>query len=184
MAFTFTPVQTQLDQSLEHCKQDLQSLRTGKATVQLLDPVMVEAYGSHMKLVEVASVSAPDANMLLVAPWDRSLLTAVEKAIGSAGLNLNPVVDQDVIRIVVPPLTAERRQDMVKLLHQKIEAAKVTVRNIRSDAKRDIDGQSGNAGISEDDIHRDEEELEKRIKAALASLDELQTKKEAELLTV
>lgn len=176
--------QQKISKSYEHVLQDVRSLRTGRASVQLLDPVRVEAYGTQMSLVEVASVTAPDATLLVVSPWDKSLITSIEKAIASAGLNLNPVVDSQIIRIAVPALTQERRQEMVKLLHQKIESGRVTVRTIRTETKQEIEEQKGGAGVSEDDIKLELDELDKEVKLALTKLDELQAQKEKELLHV
>jgi len=176
--------QQKITKSYEHVLQDVRSLRTGRASVQLLDPVRVEAYGTQMSLVEVASVTAPDATLLVVSPWDKSLISFIEKAIASAGLNLNPVVDGQIIRIVVPALTQERRQEMVKLLHQKIESGRVTVRTIRTETKQEIEEQKGGAGVSEDDIELELDELDKEVKLALTKLDELQAQKEKELLHV
>lgn len=176
--------QQKVDKAYEHVVQDARSLRTGRASAELLDPVKVEAYGSLVRLVEVASITAPDATLLVVSPWDKSLLSAVEKAVASAGLNLNPVVDGQIIRISVPALTQERRQEMVKLLHQKIEAGRVTVRTLRTETKQEIEDQRGEAGVSEDDIKFELENLDKEVKLALAKLDELQAQKEKELLHV
>lgn len=170
--------------AFEHVQQEVRTLRTGRASAELLDPVRVDAYGSTMRLVEVASVTAPDATLLVVSPWDKSLVGAIEKAIASAGLNLNPVVEGQIIRIAVPALTQERRQEMVKLLHQKIEAGKVTIRTIRTDTKQEIENQKGTAGVSEDDIESELTMLDDAVKVSLARLDELQTQKEAELLHV
>ncbi len=184
MSYEPHQLQAQFDKTIAHVETDMASLRTGKASVQLLDPVKVEAYGSMMALNEVASVTAPDANLLLVSPWDKSLIAVVEKAIASSGLNLNPVVDQSVIRIVVPPLTAERRQDMVKLLHQKIESGRVAIRAVRTEARKDIDDLDGQAGVSEDDLKQYQKELDEMTQKSLSKLDDLQTAKEKELLTL
>lgn len=184
MSDALNTFQQQVDKAYEHVAQDIRSLRTGRASADLLDPVRVDAYGAQMKLIEVASVTAPDATLLVVSPWDKSLVSAVEKAIASAGLNLNPVVEGQIIRIAVPPLTQERRQEMVKSLHQKIESGRVTIRTIRSETKQAIEDEKGAAGVSEDDIALDLAELEKSVKAALTKLDELQEQKERELLHV
>lgn len=108
--------QDQFDKVLDHVRHEMAGLRTGRATVQMLDDVVVEAYGSTMKINEVASLSAPDASLLVVSPWDKSLIADIEKGIQVANLNLNPVVDGEVIKVPVPPLTQERRQEMVKML--------------------------------------------------------------------
>lgn len=184
MSFDFSSLQTEFSQALAHAEQDIASLRTGKASVQLLDPVKVEAYGTYMQLNEVAQVSAPDANLLVVTPWDKSLMGNVEKAIASAGLNLNPVVDQGIIRIVVPSLTAERRQEMIKLLHQKIESGRVVIRTIRTEGRKHIEAQKGEADVSEDDIRVDEQKLDKLTQDALTKLEQLQQAKEKDLLTI
>jgi len=172
------------DKALEYAAASFASLRTGRASAQLLDGVMVEAYGSKMAIHEVASVSAPDTQLLVVKPWDKSLLGAIEKAIQLAQLNLNPIVDGDIIRLVVPPLTKERRQEMVKSLHQKEEEVKVNLRNIRSDLRRDIDKQEGMANISEDDIKAEVAELDETVKEYTADLEKMVKQKEQELLSI
>lgn len=182
--FNLQNFETKLQKSLDHIKQDIATLRTGKASVQLLDPVNVDAYGSKMKVSELANVSAPDPNMLTVVPWDKSILENIEKAIASSGLNLNPVVAGDMIRIVIPPLTEETRKNMVKMLHQKIEAGKVMMRNLRTDTKKEIEDSSEEAGVSEDDIKRELENMDSSFKSYLEKLDELAKAKEADLMQI
>lgn len=184
MSYSFASFNQSLQKALDHLRDDLRSLRTGRASAQLLDPVRVDAYGTSMKLAEVASVTAPDPSLLVVSPWDKSLLASVEKAIASAGLNFNPVVDGAIIRISVPPLTQERRQELIKALHQKVEVTRVVVRTIRTDTKQAIEDQKGEEGISEDDIERDLKELDNLLQKALHQLEELQAQKEQELTTV
>lgn len=184
MANDTTEVETKFDKAVHHVQQDIATLRTGKAAPQLLDPVVVEAYGTKMKVHELANVSAPDPNLLMVSPWDKSLLSTIEKAIASASLNLNPVVDGDSIRIVVPSLTEERRKEMVKILHQKIEGGRVMLRTIRTDAKKDIENREGEAGVSEDDIKLQLEELEKVFKEYIEKLEEIARQKETDLMKV
>lgn len=182
--FDFTDFSQKLTKSLDFIKKELATLRTGKATPQLLDGVVVDAYGAKMKVNEVANVSAPDPNMLVIAPWDKSLLESVEKAIAVAGLNLNPVVDGAIIRIVVPPLTQERREEMVKSLHQKIESGRVMLRGIRTDTKREIEDQAGETGVSEDDIKANIEKLDRMLHEAMDQLDALAKQKETDLMTI
>ncbi len=184
MAYSFSSFTTQTQKALEHLAQELGTLRTGRATTQLLDPVKVEAYGTRMKLNEVANVSAPDPNLLTVTPWDKSLIGEIEKAIASSGLNLNPVVDGTMIRIVVPALTTERRQEMVKILHQRIEAGKVMLRTIRTDIKKEIDRQKGTEGVSEDDVASDLKMLEDKFQEVLRQVDKMAAEKEADLLKI
>lgn len=184
MAYDFTTLQSKLDKALQHVQHDISSLRTGKASPQLLDPVFVEAYGTKMRVHELANVSAPDPNLLMVSPWDKSILSSLEKAIASAGLNLNPVVDGDIIRIVVPSLTEERRKEMVKVLHQKIEGGRVMLRTIRTDGKKEIEEMKGEAGVSEDHIETYLEQLDKIYKDFNDKLDELANSKAADLMKV
>lgn len=184
MAFNFSGFTQQADKALTHITNDVGQLRTGKANSQMLDTVQVEAYGSRMKVNEVAAISVPDPNMILITPWDKSLLGAIEKAINSAGLNLNAVVDGQVLRIVVPSLTEERRKEMVKLLSQKIEGGRIMFRSIRTDVKKDIEAQKGQPGISEDMIEADLKQLDVHLKTYLDKLEELMKNKEAELMTI
>jgi ribosome recycling factor len=137
-----------------------------------------------MAINEVANVSAPDAQLLVVKPWDKSLIAEIEKAIQVAQLNLSPVVDGELIRIPVPPLTQERRQEMVKTLNQKVEEIKVMLRGIRSDVRRDIENQKGEAGISEDDIKLELEELEEVVKDYISKADTISENKEKDLLSI
>ena len=120
MSFEFLNFRSKLEKAYEFVMNDVASLRTGRATVQILDPVVVEAYGTKMRIAELASVQAPDPSMLLITPWDKGLLSNIERAISTADLNLNPVVDGDVIRIKIAQLTEEKRKEMVKILYKKI----------------------------------------------------------------
>jgi ribosome recycling factor len=184
MVYDFSSFEEQIKATFDHLLQDLAGLRTGKASVQMLDPVKVEAYGTYMKLTEVADIRVPDPSQILISPWDKSLLGAIEKGIQISGINLNPVVDGQSIRISVPPLTEERRLDMVKLLSQKIEAGRVMVRNVRTDIKKEIDKQKGQPGISEDAIEADLAELEKRCQHVMVQVEKLSKDKEKELMTI
>lgn len=176
--------QDQFVKIMDHAQTELATLRSSRASAQLLDGVQVEAYGARMSIQEVASVSAPDAQLLVVKPWDKSLLQAIEKAIQNAQLNLNPIVDGDIIRIVVPALTAERRREMVKILKTKIEDVRVMLRNKRGEIKKDIEDQEGEQGVSEDDIKAEVAELDGVLKDHMGQLDALAQKKEQDLLSL
>jgi len=182
--FDFSIFQQKLDKIMAHTQQELAILRTGKAKVKMLDPVRVEAYGSLMAVNELANVSTPDANMIVIEPWDKSILKDIEKAIQKAGLNLNPIVDGELIRIVIPPLTEESRQELVKQLHQKAESAKTMIRNARIDIKNEVDDQEGQAGVSEDDIHRDLGQLDKVMNQYTEKLKTFIAQKEKDLLSI
>lgn len=170
--------------AFEHVAQDVSHLRTGRASVQLLDGVTVEAYGTRMKLQELANISVPDTNLLVVSPWDKNLLSDIEKGIIASQINLSPVVDGEIVRIPVPALTQERRQEMVKLLQQKLESGRVMMRSIRSEAKKEIEAQKGEVGISEDDIEQDLEVLQEKTAHFIEKIDQLGKAKEQELLSI
>lgn len=182
--FSFSDFQQRADKVIEHIQQDISTLRTGRANTALLDPVMVEAYGAKMRVHELATVSAPDPTLLTVAPWDKSVLEAIEKAIAASGLNLNPVNDGQMIRIAIPPLTEERRKEMVKLLAQKIEAGKVMLRNLRGDVRKDIENLEGEEGVSEDNIKTWLADLDKKVKDIETEIETIKKNKEAELLKI
>ncbi|NCN82873.1 MAG: ribosome recycling factor [Candidatus Pacebacteria bacterium] len=184
MAFSFSNFDERLQANIAHTQGEIKKLRTGRATVSLLDDVFVEAYGSRMRVAEVAGLSAPDATLLVISPWDKSLLGAIEKGIQSADLNLHPVVAGDIVRIAVPSLTQENREALVKKLHQAVEAGRVAIRTARSETKKQIEEQKGDSGVSEDDITSSVDELEIRVKKALDDLEKVLQQKEKELLTL
>lgn len=179
-----TDLHNKFEQVLSHVQKDIASLRTGRASIAILDDVDVEVYGSKMKIQELANISIPDPNMILIRPWDKNSLENIERAIRISHLNLNPVVDQDQIRIVIPQLTEETRQEMVKSLAFKIESGKVMLRTVRNDFKKEIEAFEGEAGVSEDDIKRDLEDLDKEIKIYSEKLDEMAERKKKELINI
>ena len=152
MPYNFDNFTQKANKSLEHFEQELKKLRTGRAHAQLLDDVKVAAYGTTLGVQELAIISVPDANLLVIKPYDKNQLETIEKAIATSHLNISPIVGGDTIKIVIPQLTEERRQEMVKLLNQKLEQARVILRGIRTDAKKEIEAQARKVGISEDDI--------------------------------
>lgn len=184
MTYDFTQFTAKAVKTLDHIRDDINTLRTGRASAQMLDNVKVEAYGAFMKLNEVANVSVPDPTLIVISPWDKSLVGAIEKGISASGLNLPPVVDGQLIRISVPPLTEERRKEMVKLLSQKIEAGRVMLRNVRAETKKEIDSMKDTAGVSEDGIKADLAELDKKVKEYMDKIELLSADKEKELMTV
>jgi undecaprenyl diphosphate synthase len=171
-----------MDKSVASLKEDFAGLRTGRANAGLLEPVMVEAYGSTSPLNAVAAISVPEPRMISVSVWDKSMVTAVEKAIRSAGLGLNPVVDGQTLRLPVPPLTEERRKELVKLAGKYAEQARVAVRNIRRDGNDDLKKAEKASEISQDDQKKMETEIQKDTDAAIKRIDETLKTKEAETL--
>ncbi len=184
MPYDFSQLQQKADKTLQYIREDINTLRTGRASSQMLDGVSVEAYGTMMKVNELANIGVPDPGLITISPWDKSVLGAIEKAISVSGLNLHPVVDGDMIRIVVPALTEERRKEMVKLLNQKIQNGHVLLRNLRGDIKKEIEKRADEGGVSEDEIKNDLQELEKRVKDLIEKIDMMSKDKEAELMKV
>lgn len=178
-----TKANQQLDKVIGLIQEDLNSIKTGRAKPSLIEDLKVkDAYpGTVMELKELASISAPDSQQLLVKPWDAGVLSALEKAIAQSDLGLNPVVDNDLIRIKIPALTGERREELIKLVWQKIESGRVLVRQVRSDIKEEIESQEGEAGVSEDDIHVWLEQLQKIIDEYTDKLEKIGQSKETEL---
>lgn len=173
-----------MDKSVAALKEEFGSLRTGRASASLLDQVMVDAYGSMVPLNQVASVSAPEARMLAVNVWDRGVAVSVEKAIRNAGLGFNPVVEGQNLRIPIPPLTEERRKDLVKLAGKYAEQQKIAVRNIRRDANDDLKKAEKDKVISEDELKKMEAEVQKLTDEAVKRIDETLKVKEAEIMQV
>lgn len=177
-------LKSRLEQSIEVVKKDLSSVRTGRAKPSIVEEVKVEAYGTYMSLRELATISAPDPSLITISPWDKALVGAVVAGINKAGLNLNAIVDGDVIKIAIPPLTQERREELVKLVHQKIESGKVMIRQIRTEIKEEIEAQKGESGISEDSIKGWLESMQKSVDGAIVRVEEVRKDKEKELMTL
>lgn len=171
-----------MDKSIETLKQELVAIRTGKASPSLLDTVRVEAYGSVMPLAQVASVSAPQPRILVVQPWDKSLLQPILKAIQKADLGLNPGDDGDLIRVPIPTLTEERRQELVKKVKKLGEEVKVAVRNVRRDVNEEIKRLQKDGKASEDEAHRGAQEVQKLTDRHIEMVDEILDRKEREIL--
>ncbi len=173
-----------MDKAVAALKEEFGSLRTGRASAQLLDQVMVEAYGSTMPLNQCGSVSVPEPRSITVSVWDKGLVVSVEKAIRNAGLGFNPVVEGTNLRIPVPPLTEERRKDLVKIAGKYTEQQKVAIRNVRRDANDHIKAAQKDAVITEDDLKRMEKEVQDFTDAAIRRADEALKTKEQEIMQV
>lgn len=170
--------------SLDWLRTELNTIRAGRATPSMIENVRVDYYGSQTPLNQLASISAPQADLLLVQPWDRSALQAVEKGIMSANMGLNPNNDGTFIRIPVPPLSEERRKDLVKTAKSKGEEAKIAIRNIRRDVKDRIKATTEEEGISEDMRYEGEERLQSVTDEYTKKIDHLLDRKEAEIMEV
>lgn len=176
-------IERRMKGAVESLKGDLSGLRTGRANTTLLDPVMVEVYGSNMPLSQVATVSAPEPRLLSVQVWDRSNVTPVEKAIRSAGLGLNPIADGQTLRLPIPDLTEERRKELAKLAGQYAEKAKIAIRNVRRDANDALKTDENKKEISEDERKRLETEVQKLTDDMIKAVDESASNKEKEILS-
>jgi ribosome recycling factor len=180
----YTQLKSRMDKAVEDFRTNLAAARTGRATVHMLDTVRVPYYGSEMPLNQVATVHAPEAQLLTVQPYDPSIMNEIEKAIRSAGLGLNPQNDGKMIRIPVPPLTEERRRDMVKHLNKILEDHRTAVRNIRRDGNDAIKKTMKDKKITEDEERRALEEIQKLTDDEIKKMEELCKAKEKELMTV
>jgi len=184
MDYSFSKLHDECKKVLEHIQREIGSLRTGRASASMLDSVMVDAYGQQMRIVELASISTPDPSLIVVSPWDKSLLGAIEKAISASGISLHPVVDGEIIRIAVPSLTEETRKEMVKELHKRVEHGRVMLRTVRGDIKQDIKSLEDTDGVSEDDIATHLAKLEIEMKQYVEQLESISKSKEADLMTI
>ena len=181
-AYSKSDIERRMHGAVESLKHDLQGLRTGRASTTLLDPVNVEVYGAHMPLNQCATVSAPEPRMLSVQVWDKSNVGPVDKAIRSAGLGLNPIVDGTTLRIPIPDLTEERRKELAKLASQYAEKARIAVRNVRRDGNDALKTDEKKHEISEDERKRLETEVQKLTDATIAEIDAATAAKEKEIL--
>jgi len=176
--------ESRMQKSVESLRDDLSKIRTGRAHPSLLEHVTVEYYGSHLPLNQVASITAEDARTLAVSPWDKSLVKAVEKAIMNSDLGLNPASAGTVIRVPLPALTEERRRDLVKVVKNEGEGARVAIRNIRRDANQHLKNQVKAKEITEDDERREQERIQQLTDRYINQVDQLLEHKENELMEV
>lgn len=181
-AYSKADLERRMHGAVESLKHDLGGLRTGRASTSLLDPISVEVYGAHMPINQLATVTAPEPRMLSVQVWDKSNVGPVDKAIRSAGLGLNPIVDGQTLRLPIPDLTEERRKELAKLASQYAEKARVAVRNVRRDGNDSLKTDEKKGEISEDEHKRLEAEVQKLTDATIAEIDAAFHAKEKEIL--
>ncbi|HEU4917420.1 MAG TPA: ribosome recycling factor [Acidimicrobiia bacterium] len=182
MSDLLTEAEHKMEQATEHVTSEFSTVRTGRANPQLLQRITVEYYGSPTPLQQLASISVPEPRMLVVQPFDKSTVNDIERALQTSDLGLNPTNDGNVIRIAFPPLTEERRKDLIKLVRNMAEEGRVAVRNVRRHSKSDMEAMHGE--ISDDDIRRGEDELQKLTDSYVERIDRLLAHKENELLEV
>lgn len=173
-----------MDKSVSALLHEFSTVRTGRASANLFDKIRVEAYGSQMPLNQVANVKIPEPQTAVIEPWDKSVMSAIEKAIQASDLGLNPSNDGQVIRVPFPPLNEERRKEFVKLCKGYAEEARVAIRNIRRDANHKLEALSKDGEVSEDDVRRAEVEVQKVTDGHIKEIDEALKRKEAEIMEV
>ncbi len=181
MAFDFHTLKKDIEETHEHLVSEFSNIRTGRAVPALLDSIRAEAYGTRTSLRDIASISVEDARTLRVSVWDISLLKAVEKGIANANMGVSTATDDQGVRVIFPDLSTERRAMLVKLIGEKLEQAKITIRHHRAEALREIDAMKKEGDASEDDVFRFKDELQKNIDAGIASLESMTTQKQKEI---
>lgn len=170
--------------AVAHAQSDFATVRTGRASPALVEKLRVEYYGSEVPLQQVAGINVPEARLLVISPYDKSALKSIEKAIQNSDLGINPSNDGQVIRLTFPPLTEERRKEMVKVVKHKAEEARVAIRNVRRAARHDLEALEKDGDISSDELDRAEKEMEKITHEYVAEIDRMLAHKEQELLEV
>jgi ribosome recycling factor len=180
----FTDTERRMQRAVEALRQDLTAVRTGRASAALLERIQVDYYGTLTPINHVANVSVPEARLLVIQPYERKMLTDIEKAIQKSDLGINPNNDGQVIRLSIPPLNEERRRDLVKTVHKKLDEHKVAVRNIRRDANDKLREREKKKEISEDELKRSIERLQKLTDRFIDEMDKVGKTKELEILEV
>lgn len=173
-----------MHKAVEHLKSEFSSVRTGRATPALVEKIRVDYYGSEVPLQQLAGFAVPEARVLVVSPYDKGAMSAIEKAIQQSDLGINPGNDGQVIRLVFPELTQDRRKDLVKVVKAQAEDGRVAVRNVRRHARQELEAMEKNGEISRDELDRIEKDLEKLTHEVVAEVDQMLTHKEQELLEV
>ncbi|MBI2597164.1 ribosome recycling factor [Candidatus Daviesbacteria bacterium] len=179
-----TKATEKIDVALHHFKVEIVGIRAGRANPALIENISIEVYGSRMKLMEVGNISAPQPTLLTVQVWDASILQSVLKGIMEANLGLNPSNDGTLVRLPIPPLTAERREEFIKILHHKIEEARVAIRQIRQDFRNEWKKQSEDGQIGEDEFQRREKLLQDLIDRKILEVEDLGKAKKEELIEI
>jgi ribosome recycling factor len=182
--FSMADLKKRMNGAVEVLRKEFGGLRAGRASASLLEPIMVPAYGSEMPLNQVSTVSVPEARMLSVQVWDKGLVKAVEKAIRSSDLGLNPAVEGNLIRVPIPELSEERREELVKVAARYAEAARVAVRNVRRDGMEQLKRLEKDGELSQDEQHRTAEQVQELTDAEIKQINEMLAAKESEIMTI
>lgn len=175
---------TPFDKCVDHLKHELSALRTGRASVALLDTVMVDVYGTRTPIAHIASLNTPDAKTIVVQPWDKANMAAIEKAITASNIGLNPVNDGVIIRLSVPPMTEERRKEMVKVAGHLAEQARIAIRTAREEMVKELKRTEDDNEITKDDLENEKKDLQAAVDAANGQVKDLAAAKEKEIMTI
>ncbi|MFC1904487.1 ribosome recycling factor [Chloroflexota bacterium] len=184
VSHTLEKTSDKMVKSVEALKGELVTIRTGRATPSLIEHIKVEYAGAPISLNQIAGISAPEARLLVIQPWDKGSLRSIEKAIMTSDLGLNPASDGSVIRLAIPPLTEERRQELIRVVRKRIEERKVLIRNLRRDAMNELKELEKNKDISQDEHKRAQNQLQKLTDSSIADVEQVGQDKEAELMAV
>lgn len=180
----FSHMEEKMEKTLELIRKEFSAIRTGHASPSILDKITVEAYGTEMPLKQLAGISAPEARLLVIQPFDKSLIASVEKALLKSDLGLTPQIDSGLIRLPIPQLTEDRRKELVKIVKKKTEDAKVALRNIRRDVNETLKGLESQSKASEDEVRRAQERVQKTMERYSHELDQILARKEKEMMEV
>jgi len=180
----FAELNSRMQKAIDGLARELATIRAGRATTALLDNVTVDYQGAILPLQQVATLSVPDANLIIIQPWDRTSLRNIEKAILAANIGLNPANDGNVIRVIIPPLSEERRKELVKVVSKKVEERRIAVRNIRRDGIEKLRELEKNKQISEDDLKNNSKKIDQLTEASINRVSELGETKEKEILEI
>lgn len=180
----FDECRDKMRKAVAHLQQEFAGIRTGRATPGLVEKLRVDAYGSELPLQQLAGISVPEPRMLVISPYDKASIKAIEKAIQASDLGINPSNDGQVVRLVFPPLTEDRRRELVKLVKQRAEEGRVAVRNVRRQARHDLEALEKDGDLSKNDLDRAEKDLEKLTHGVIDDIDQMLEHKEKELLEV
>ncbi len=183
-AEVISSIEGKMGRAVESMERDFQGLRTGRASTSLVERLVVEYYGTPTPLNQIAGISVPEAHQIVIQPWDRSVLGAIEKAIQKSDIGLTPNVDGSVVRLNIPPLTEERRRDIVKAVHRRMEEAKVEIRNHRRDAGDALKKEERDGTLGSDASHREHDQLQKMTDRYITEVDRLGAHKEQEVMEV
>lgn len=174
----------QFENAIQHLKNELKQIRTGRANPTLVENLVIDYYGTKTPLQQLANINIPDPKSIIIQPWDKNSLKEIEKAIHNSPLGLNPINEGNIIRLPIPPLTEERRKELSKIVSEKAEQAKISVRNVREETWKNIKEQKNDDKISEDDMYSQQKELQKKVEEYNNSIKKIGQQKEKEIMTI